>query len=661
MINKSLIENYNVLKLEYKYGIQKVLGDYIIPVIFDEIAVVSIRDKNGSPLVKHNVFLTMPVPCVFRVKLGSLYGIIDVEGKELFPVQFQSISFMSSGGMLIIGKNDKFGVSLVNGQEVLPIIYDDISILHFEDKKKDEPFFDNYIKYTFKVKSGNKYGIIDSDGIEILPTLFQSISQLSHEETLIIQKDNKFGIISINGKELAPIIYDQASFLSCSMYSSARAFTFTYNSPIIVKINNLYGVFDYVGNMIIACEYKAIKTYHQQEIDCNQYKDSYRFICKGDKAIDIFTDKGQKIGGQFSQVRYNRKEYQFYAKRDNLYNVYTWNGHILLKNSKTDYVSITSYEEVLIAKFEGKIQIISKNDEIITPLIYSDNKKIINKLLPVKLTETSLWGVINARGEIIIPFEFSDVKIVGNSVIARKEDVWQLFDHNYNLIKELRVSDILTLDEFFDEFIIERVGVNKFISYKSNKFYSEDDYYFLRDSFISPVLLVFFSKFEKWKIIDDRGNFISFEADILKLIRNNAPLLLENDFTFGKYKGRPIEEIIKLNARYIVWLTKNCNWIVFPRHILNTFLKLDDDNTPQYMKWNIQYSDIDTKQQELNKVIITLVERYINLEYKKYLYQEMQNDEDAYDYESEYYSRCEDLYNDNLDPDQQSIDYWNQF
>lgn len=64
-------------------------------------------------------------------------------------------------------------------------------------------------------------------------------------------------------------------------------------------------------------------------------------------------------------------------------------------------------------------------------------------------------------------------------------------------------------------------------------------------------------QYVKWAIIDSQ-HFYTDVDKVLEYHMENRPTLVPNDImSFGKYKGKSIEEVCKTDRQYLIWLSQN--------------------------------------------------------------------------------------------------------
>ena len=99
--------------------------------------------------------------CVVGMDLGTKIAVIDKLGNfVLEPVYYQAARFIKTD-LLIVTNQGKHGVMNLNGELIVSLEYDTITLKHD----------------FFIVQKGNKFGIIDIEGRKILECIYSSIEE----------------------------------------------------------------------------------------------------------------------------------------------------------------------------------------------------------------------------------------------------------------------------------------------------------------------------------------------------------------------------------------------------------------------------------------------------------------------------------------------------
>ena len=202
------------------------------------------------------------------------YILVDVlTGDSIVPFDYDYAGETRSSeqNMLIVGRNGKRGLfNFAERKEWAPCIYDDV-------------WNSSYLFDYFKVKSGDKIGLVGPRGV-ILDCKYEYISL--HDEFAIFGMNDKYGLVDYEGNEIFPPIYDGMALefleyvekvlfltkdektIAMNLFTKEELPTVTYNgksylvsdNPIVIhNEDGLHGVMDgQTGQLIIPCEYNEI-------------------------------------------------------------------------------------------------------------------------------------------------------------------------------------------------------------------------------------------------------------------------------------------------------------------------------------------------------------------------------------------------------------------
>lgn len=138
------------------------------------------------------------------------------------------------------------------------------------------------------IQENNNYGVIEaSTGKSILETKYEMISYLPNTKDFLVKSNGKFGIMSKDKETKVRIAYDQIKIIDNT------------NGLYLIKDNNMYGVIDTEGNIILEPEYKQIGLSSNQFAE-NGIENQYVILndlipVKNDNLWAFFDIKGKQI------------------------------------------------------------------------------------------------------------------------------------------------------------------------------------------------------------------------------------------------------------------------------------------------------------------------------------------------------------------------------
>ena len=163
------------------------------------------------------------------------YGVINKNGEIVIDAKYENIETISDTNEYIIySENEKYGVLDITGNVKIEPTYDDLL----------GPFVGNY----FIAKKDSKFGVIDILGGEVIPFEYDAIKPFYNLDAIPVFKDGKNSLINRSNQAIVPD----------GTYESY--YTTLNGDRIIVKKNDMTGVIDDKGKVIIPLTYFDIKT-----------------------------------------------------------------------------------------------------------------------------------------------------------------------------------------------------------------------------------------------------------------------------------------------------------------------------------------------------------------------------------------------------------------
>ena len=171
------------------------------------------------------------------VKQYDRNGMIDRNGKMVFPAKYEFLSPMDNNGIFLAMDPEGDHIAMFNRKfkQITPYQYDDFigygdgfytftkhGQKGFLDAKGKEHFglFDNVGSFQngfCMVKKGDKYGIIDKKGKYILPLEYSNKSTLGdaytfHEGLALVMKNDSCGFVNTKGEIVIPLQYQSGFY-----------------------------------------------------------------------------------------------------------------------------------------------------------------------------------------------------------------------------------------------------------------------------------------------------------------------------------------------------------------------------------------------------------------------------------------------------------------
>lgn len=191
----------------------------------------------------HNSLLGHESPNCIRFKVGDKYGLIAPHGLKKVTTQlYDSIQFIRNNlsTAFVVQLNDRMTFLIDDFSRLHPTEYDSVKILNPERFYNDNSFLYEggfqVFKHYYSVKSEGKVGLLSVEGEEILPMEYESITNVIFDEEkqhfqIIIERNGKWGLVSETGEVLIPIKYDNITLKGG--HSKSRVYRFEKNGKFI--------------------------------------------------------------------------------------------------------------------------------------------------------------------------------------------------------------------------------------------------------------------------------------------------------------------------------------------------------------------------------------------------------------------------------------------
>lgn len=353
---------------------------------YEQVEAIDNIDKNNNLWYEKNIL---------KVSKNGKYGLIDLNGKELLPIEYDEITVLDGmENSIIIKKDGKVGLVNDNGSILIEVNYKDIRALGetYKDgyitideagkygvvsatkkqilENKYDEIMPVYLKDYYLIKEGEKKEVIDSNGNVILDSGFDDIKSATTNGVIFI-KNNLYGEISTSAEITLDAKYQDLKEVKDGIY--------------IAKQNDKYGIIDNVGNEQLAFEYAGI-TYNEKA-DLFFAEDSEYNTSIINDIYDV------KATGILSEVN-NEDEYIRMRVNDN-YKYYDFKGE------ETANTKVLKNNTIFLDKKDGKYGYVDKKGNPVTEYIYDDATEQ-NKYGFVAVKKDGVWGSLDKNGKEVI-------------------------------------------------------------------------------------------------------------------------------------------------------------------------------------------------------------------------------------------------------------------
>ena len=252
----------------YRYGYIDTKGKLLLKTEYNEISRINeIEDieniyllaakngqygisKNGEQIIsnEYQSIVYDKVNKVFIVEKSKKYGVKDINGKEIVPIEYSQIDIT---GMYIYAVNGQ-GTTIYTPTGSQANINENIAIVNTENE--------NY-KIRINTENGTKYGIIDKEGRQIVEEKYNYIEYLFDNYFIVSIDNGKLGIIDNKGNPKLEAKYDSIQKIYNKNMIQA---TITQNKVTEIYSKDIEKICE-MQNAIIENKSDYIKVYNDAE------------------------------------------------------------------------------------------------------------------------------------------------------------------------------------------------------------------------------------------------------------------------------------------------------------------------------------------------------------------------------------------------------------
>lgn len=447
---------------------------YITNLTFEHIDNYNNRNHN------HEEYKSIEtIPCCDLLKVASLnekWGVIDLHGNIIIPLQFKEIQVFSPTLFFVI-------------EEKTIDCYEEKDIEKFRNVVHKEQISDSWCLEKTRVTC-EYIGVYNDRGEELHPPTIETIELLKGNSYFKILEGGLYGIIDLDGKCIIPQIYtrlEQITFKGEMLFEGNRS-----DKKELIKINGETLPLELFGHH----NYKL-------KVD-NKY-----LLYNGQKSLDIITlyddiqclSDEDEIDDYYCPPTYG----YFKIKNDNHWGIIKEGKEILspiyneiinenrISSLIDDYNCLIQYS--VISDGNKKVGCINNYGYIVFTEKYDDIKLVDRENYAIQ--KNGLWGIIDLCSNYILLPEYDDIIVdeklyLSTNVIIRKGNKYGVFNLTRGLIIPV-IYDIIKYDlylfyakqgSFFYKFDNNGILVSKYnlLTDYSQGYEDEKSEIFIRDS-----------------------------------------------------------------------------------------------------------------------------------------------------------------------------------
>ncbi len=378
------------------------------------------RGRRYDGEAKLNIKKVIAVIIVFLLIIAFIIGMKNLlsNGSNRLAKKIENVNYYT------IYSGNKWGVVNSYGDIVVNPEYDEMIVIPDSAKDIFVCTYDvNYSTGEYKTKvinSKNKEIITGFDKIDPIINYDQDNNVCYEKDVFLVQKDGKYGLINYSGKEI----------LACE-YSSIKPIYGIENSLVYEK-DGKFGLCDNLGNIIIEPNYKDI-----QRIGYD-YKNGYIVVNDQEKSGVIGFDKEKILEEKYDEIKPISGENIYAVKENDKYIVINKDGEKIIENSFEDITEID--RNCIIAVQDGKYGAVDLNGQTKIDFEYDELKYTNNDNLIAK--QNDKYGIISLEKEEKLPIDSKKITYVssGDFVIAEYEENEQTISKIYNSNYEEKIQ-----------------------------------------------------------------------------------------------------------------------------------------------------------------------------------------------------------------------------
>lgn len=374
---------------------------------YDKIEPMQNIDKNGNVWYEKNVL---------KVQKNDKFGLIDLTGNEVIPIEYDEITVIRGiENSFKVKKDDKYGIVDGDGKTVIQAQYADIDVLGKDNKS------------GFIIKNADgKYGIVDYSNAQILEAKYDSIEKVYGNDMYVVNLNGKQKVVNKSGNDVLTTGFDSIKQILANQE----------NAVIFVK-SNKFGVMNTSGEVVIESQYDSLE----------ETKVGTFIASKDGKYGIININKEEKLPFEYNSISFNEKA-DLYVAEDSNFNSKILNSNLDVKasgilleiNETKGYLKLRvdnvnkyynfKFEEksniellkgntLFLSKKDNKYGFVNKDGIVMVDYIYDDATEQ-NEFGYASVKKDGLWGCVNSKGEVTISPAYS----LENSILIEFIGKW---------------------------------------------------------------------------------------------------------------------------------------------------------------------------------------------------------------------------------------------
>ena len=331
---------------------------------------------------------------ILKVQKDGKYGLIDLDGKEVLPCEYDSITTLKGvKNSIIINKNNQVGLVNSNGKVVVPVGYTEIQAIQ-----------DN-CKNGYIVKNAeSKYGVINPDGTAVLECKYDNIKNIKDDKNYVVNENGTWKVLAENGaiylegrvenaKDMNNgnvILNENGKFGITNLQIESRVpaeyddLSFLFDDKYVAKKDGKFGIININNEILVDYKYSNIVYDGSTEYVKAQLSDNtYDYMTK-ELLLKFTAEEETTLPNGFIAIK-NGSDIKYY------------NYKLEEKTNKDVYTANTLF----VFKENGKYGYKDKDGKVVVEAKYDDATEQ-NDYGYVAVKKDGKWGAIDQEGHVVI-------------------------------------------------------------------------------------------------------------------------------------------------------------------------------------------------------------------------------------------------------------------
>jgi len=513
-----------------QFGFKDKSGKIVIPARFDGIAepfssgqaIIILNNLYGTIDIKGKMLISAIykkiLPAQFNLiavqNTAGLWGFYTNDIKLTIPCTYDNFKFTNKGKQIFVQKNGKWGMINYTNMQLAPFDFKQIESispkqikgtrfnnweLHAPNGDKKKSFEYDSVAFTksalLSYRMNGWEGLINIDGTIVLKNTCEDIDDIIGD-VLAVKKDGSWGVKKLNTDSwLIDPSYDVIDIDSTCVHAG-------------IKIGNgksmHWKFYDFNGMLLYSGILTDYHTFSNGLIAVKSTSDLWGFInIKGETIIPLTYNWVADFENGLCRVEKNGQQLVINKSGDIIFNhqdVYLFSIGLLKLNALQD--------KTYTYNIDSKTEIIPINAEFI------------------KIKNGNKYGLINTKGETVLPTIFSDIQVgTSSKTFAVVKDkiikIIHIGKGTYSVDKK-----ILSTEGFYNEFAVMKYNNGRFGAIDNQgKIRIAPQYEYIRP-FENDVAVIKLNG--KWGIIDKNESFVAQPYyDSISVFKNKICIVSE--------------------------------------------------------------------------------------------------------------------------------------